>query len=131
MRAATTSANVRNTHQLGDLTSRDRHGRTGHEGANGRQRDELDNPSQPSQTEESDDGAGDDSQGGRDQVGRDVREILTGALDDVAGDLRHDGDGLQTLAVVSQSWLFASEKYANGNILGSREEPVDEDTHEG
>lgn len=132
MSASAASGNVRNAHQLGDLASRNGDGRARHEGADGRQGNELDEPSQTSQAKEGDDGARDDGQSGRNQVGRDVWEVLTGALDNVAGDLRHDSDRLRTLAWGLSQWeVVCGETYANGDVLGGREEPVDEDTHEG
>lgn len=94
MGATTASLHTRDAHELGDLTGGDVDGRASHESANGRQGDEFNNPTKAGEAKKGDDGASNDSESGGNDVGRDIRKLLTSYGDDVASNLGHDSHGL-------------------------------------
>ncbi|TKW52537.1 hypothetical protein CTA1_13432 [Colletotrichum tanaceti] len=99
--------------QGGDLAGGDADGGARHEGGDGHEGDELDDPAEADEADEEQHGARDDGQGLGDLRPAVLRVRVLHAQHDVADELRHDGDG------------------ADGDVLGRRKGPVEDEADEG
>lgn len=101
------------SHHCRHLADRDTQCGAGHEGGNCSQRNEVDYPTTSNKADKTDNGTTDDGESGRNNMTRDIGVFICNLVDNVANDGRHDGHR------------------TNGDILGSSEEPVNQNTHKG
>ena len=116
----------------GNLAGRNVDGRTGHEGGQRDERDEIDNPAGTDQANKGDDGSSNNGQRTSNSPRLDFRVGLADIEDNVADERGHDSDGLVCEGQLAnpENAPGAHQTYTNRDILGSSEEPVDQDTHE-
>jgi hypothetical protein len=81
------SGEARDPHHSRNLADHNVEGRACHEGREGGERDDIDDPSAADKADEQDDGAGEDSKGGSNDMAIDVRQSFGQVGNNAAGQL--------------------------------------------